>query len=135
LRLDYLVLYTKCPDSLAAFYRDGLGLADRLSRFDGRYVEFHAGGITLAICDYGLRAELLPELSVPEQRDGHGELHDSGSLHQLSFAVDDVGAAARRAVASGAALISPPAVRPWRCEVAIIRDPEGRMIEFCRRLD
>ena len=128
MRLDFVVLYSRFPDSLAAFYRAGLRLTERLRRFEGRYVELEAGGVTLAICDLALRNELFPQLADLDV----GPLGTGAA--QLSFAVDDVYAAEAQAVTAGAELISPTAVRPWRCEVAIVRDPDGRLIEFCLRL-
>lgn len=129
MRLDFVVLYSRSPDTLAAFYRDGLGLTERLIRFEGRYVEFVAGDVTLAICEEALRGDLIPQCNGL-----NAEVVGSGAA-QLSFTVDDVRAAEARSVQAGAVLVATAAIRPWRCEVAIIRDPEGRLIEFCRRLD
>lgn len=129
MRLDFVVLYSRSPDTLAAFYRRGLGLTERLSRFEGRYVEFAAGDVTLAICETALRDELFPQLAGLD-----AEVGGSGTA-QLSFTVDDVRAAEGRSLQAGAVLVAATEVRPWRCEVAVVRDPEGRLVEFCRRLD
>lgn len=128
MRLDFVVLYTSAPVRLADFYRKGLGLTERLSRFDGRYLELEAGGVTLAICDSALVTTLIPEIASTSSGD------IMGPMRQLSFSVEDVEKAAAQSLRAGGTMVSPAAVRPWKCEVAIVRDPDGQLIEFCRRL-
>ena len=156
--LDYLVLYTADPPGLARFYGAALGLTERLRRFEDQYIELEAGGLTLAVCGFDLRDKTLPEAARPSE----GQALRSGAPHepqsagpngdwagdlaggsagvaatdsfQLSFRCDDLKAGYPRALAAGALAVAAPALKPWRCEVAMVRDPDGRLIELCRRL-
>jgi lactoylglutathione lyase len=156
--LDYLVLYTADPPRLARFYCAALGLTERLRRFEGQYIELEAGGLTLAVCGFDLRDKTLPEAARspegraarpgvsrdPQTAGPNGDL--AGDLaggsagiaatdsFQLSFRCDDLKAGYSRALAAGALAVAAPALKPWRCEVAMVRDPDGRLIELCRRL-
>lgn len=49
---------------------------------------------------------------------------------EIYFRVDDVGAAVTRAVAAGAAMLSPAAARPWGETVAYVADPDGNVLAF-----
>ncbi len=51
---------------------------------------------------------------------------------ELYFRVDDVDAALARAIAAGAALLSPGAPRPWGEDVAYVADPDGNVLAFAR---
>jgi lactoylglutathione lyase len=157
--LDYLVLYTADPLRLARFYCAALGLSERLQRFEGQYIELEAGGLTLAICGFDLRDKTLPEAArssegqaplsgasrVPRSAgpadDFIGELAGGSAgiaatdSFQLSFRCDDLKAAYPRTLTAGAVAVAAPALKPWRCEVALVRDPDGRLIELCRRLE
>jgi lactoylglutathione lyase len=132
---DYLIRYTADVPRLVRFYRAVGGCDVRLERFGGRYVELVAGGdsggpsgVTLAICDVSLRDELLPEVVAPER---NGLFPDTV---QLSFPTTDVRGALERGVAAEGCVVAAPTVKPWRCEVALLRDPDGLLIELCRRL-
>lgn len=132
---DYVVRYTADVPRIVGFYRAITGCEARLERFGGRYVELVAAGksaeprgVTLAICDLSLRGELMPEAGVAEG----GAIADTV---QLSFPVGDVGGALERGLGAGGSLVAAPAIKPWRCEVALLRDPDGLLVELCRRMD
>jgi catechol 2,3-dioxygenase-like lactoylglutathione lyase family enzyme len=146
--LDYVIRYTSNVPRLVRFYREIARCEVRLERFGGRYVELDAGLATLAICDLDLRGELLPELepeqaaasqspnAVPPNADTPRPESDvfRRDAIQLSFRTTDVPAALDRGLDAGGTLVTPPSVKPWRCEVALIRDPDGLLIELCRRM-
>jgi predicted enzyme related to lactoylglutathione lyase len=52
---------------------------------------------------------------------------------ELYFRVDDVAAATARAVAAGAELLSPTALRDWGEEVAYVADPDGNVLAFAAK--
>ncbi len=141
--LDYVIRYTTNVPRLVRFYRETAGCEVRLARFGRRYVELEAGAATLAICEFDLRRELLPELEpapapVIEPGVAVTPLPKTDFVFrdavQLSFRVNDVSAALDRGLNAGGTLVASPSVKPWRCEVALIRDPDGLLIELCRRL-
>ncbi len=51
---------------------------------------------------------------------------------ELYFRVDDVAAAAARAVAAGATPLSPAAPREWGDVVAYVADPDGNVLAFAK---
>ncbi len=141
--LDYVIRYTSDVPRLVRFYREIAECVVRLERFGGRYVELDAGLATLAICDLDLRGELLPELEpeqapVSQSPNANTPRPETVAFRrdaiQLSFRTTDVPAALDRGLDAGGTLVAPPSVKPWRCEVALIRDPDGLLIELCRRM-
>jgi predicted enzyme related to lactoylglutathione lyase len=66
------------------------------------------------------------------RRDAAPSVAGTTTATELYFLVEDVGAAVARALAAGAELLSPAAVRDWGDEVAYVADPDGNVLAFAR---
>ena len=61
-------------------------------------------------------------------------LENKPSNTQITFEPKDIQAAIKKALNEGATLIAEAEVKPWGWESAMIRDPEGNLIELARRI-
>jgi lactoylglutathione lyase len=127
--LDYLVFYVESIPSLLTFYQEAFGFETKLLHESGDYAELTAGGgLTLGFCTHGLVKTLFEGTYQPLSPD-----QPSPGL-QISILVEDVASAYHHAIACGAEGLSPPKVMPWQFEVAFLKDPQGLIIEVCKRL-
>jgi catechol 2,3-dioxygenase-like lactoylglutathione lyase family enzyme len=124
-RFAYTIIYV--PDVVATldFYEQALGLQRRFVSDDGSYGELDTGVVTLSFASESLADHNLP--------DGYQPLRptDKPAAFEVAFSTDDVAAMVDRAVAAGAALVTPPAQKPWGQTVAHVRDLNGVLIEIC----
>jgi O-acetyl-ADP-ribose deacetylase (regulator of RNase III)/predicted enzyme related to lactoylglutathione lyase len=108
--LGFLVLEVAGLDASVGFYRDRLGLRERVRRTG--FVEFETGSVGLAL--HQAREGLVTR-----------------GLHLL-FVVEDIDAAVREFAARGVTFDGPPADQPWEggARVATARDPDGNRVSF-----
>ena len=52
-----------------------------------------------------------------------------------SFVTDDVASAYKKALAAGAAKVTPPKEKPWGQTVAYVRDLNGFLVELCTAVE
>ena len=79
---------------------------------------------TLALAAHELAAANVPGLYRPERRTG------AQPTFEVCFVTDDVQGAFDRAVAEGAAEVTPLQTKPWGQDVAYVRDPDGNLVEI-----
>ncbi len=103
-----------------AFYRGVLGLEPKGSYGDGVWVEFEAGGVTIA---------LDASQSAPVASSG------AGMRPAVALACEDVEAALQSARAAGAHVAAELIEVPGSCRFAVIADPDGNPIILHQRND
>ena len=84
----------------------------------------HSNPTTLALAAHELAAANVPGLYRPERRTG------AQPTFEVCFVTDDVQGAFDRAVAEGAAEVTPLQTKPWGQDVAYVRDPDGNLVEI-----
>lgn len=125
MKFGYTILYVKDVPRAVAFYEDAFGLDRKFVHEAGLYAEMNTGATTLAFAAFGLAKSNLP----CGFRENHLEEPPSG--FEIALVTDDVPAAYERALAAGAAAVSPPASKPWGQVVAFLRDKDGIVVELC----
>ncbi len=112
-----LVVTTADYDEALRFYRDVLGLPERLAYAseDGRVTILEAGRATLELTDPP-HAAYIDEVEVGRRVAGHV---------RVAFEVDDAAEATTRLAAAGATVLAPPTPTPWRSLNARLEGPAG----------
>lgn len=115
MNLDTIDLIVRDVPEATSFFTDFVGLTARVA--EERYAEIDAGALTLM---------LSPEAMVPT-KPAQGII--------LHFRVEDVHQAIKDARARGAAVLREPDTMPWGWESAMIRGPEGIVVDFYRPIE
>ncbi|MGH2654515.1 MAG: VOC family protein [Actinomycetota bacterium] len=110
-----LVVTADDYDDAVRFYRDVLGMAERLSYSsrDGRVAILEAGRATLEIADPP-HAAFVDQVEVGRRIAGH---------IRVALEVADTSEAVRRLTEAGGRLIAEPTVTPWRSLNARLEGP------------
>ncbi|MBN0039865.1 VOC family protein [Cellulosimicrobium cellulans] len=114
-------------EAALAFYRDVLGLPQRIAYADGeddRVAILDVGHATLEIANPAHR-RAIDDVEVGRQVAGH---------LRVAFEVDDAQEATRRAVEAGAELVAPPTPTPWRSLNSRLDAPAGLHITLFQEL-
>ena len=114
-------------DEALAFYRDVLGLPERLAyaSADGRVAILEAGRATLELTD-PRHAEYIDEVEVGRRVAGH---------IRVAFEVDDSAATAEQLAAAGAKVLAGPTRTPWSSLNARLEGPAGLQLTLFTELD
>jgi lactoylglutathione lyase len=114
-------------DEALAFYRDVLGLPERLAytSADGRVAILEAGRATLELTDPP-HAEYIDEVEVGRRVAGH---------IRVAFEVDDSAATAEQLAAAGAKVLAEPTRTPWSSLNARLEGPAGLQLTLFTELD
>ena len=129
MKLSYTNLYVADVRQSVAFYEKAFGLNLRFIHESGHYAEMETGTTTLAFCQHELAETLHPgryEKSQP---------YKAPLGAQISFEPENVQVAYDHALSVGAAAYSKPEIMPWGWESAFVRDPDGFLIELCRKVE
>ena len=122
-----VALTTEAFESLAGFYREGLGLepAQVWPDDQGRALVLDLGKATLEVFDEK-QAQTVDKLEVGRRISG-----------QVRFAlqVPDLKAATERLLAHGATQVHPPVVTPWGDQNVRFQDPDGMQITLYQASD
>lgn len=121
-----LVVTAPDYDEAVAFYRDTLGLRERLaySSPDGRVTILEAGRATLELTDPP-HAGYIDEVEVGRRVAGHV---------RVAFEVDDSTATTRRLEAAGATVLAEPTRTPWNSLNARLEGPAGLQLTLFTEL-
>jgi len=117
------VLYVDQVSAVVDFYRRAFGLNVRFLDETLGFAELETGGSMLAIAAHSFGEMLMPNQYL---RPAKGQ--PAGV--EIAFLTLDVPASFAKAIAEGAAPITPPRRMPWGLEVAYVRAPEGTLIGF-----
>ncbi|MEL6821574.1 MAG: VOC family protein [Calditrichota bacterium] len=129
MRLSYTILYVADVNRSIRFYRQAFNLEHRFTHESGDYAEMETGNTILAFCDSKLAADIIK-----------GEYIQSDPTKpplgtQLTFEPEDVKQAFENAVEYGAKVITKPEIKPWSFAVAMLRDPDGHLVELARKVE
>ncbi|MFN0148227.1 MAG: VOC family protein [Dehalococcoidia bacterium] len=113
IRLAYVNVFVKDFDAAVAFYRDTLGLPQRMADPAFGFATFALGELTLGVA------------RVEETEVRQGGL--AGRHTGIGLAVTDLDAAHAELVARGVAFTMPPTKQAWGGYMALLSDPEGNI--------
>ncbi|MGM7421060.1 VOC family protein [Cellulosimicrobium sp. CpK407] len=122
-----LVVEAEDYDVALAFYRDVLGLPERIAYADGeedRVAILDVGHATLEIANPAHK-RAIDDVEVGRQVAGH---------LRVAFEVDDARAATERAVEAGADLVAPPTRTPWGSLNSRLDAPAGLHVTLFQEL-
>ena len=121
-----LVVTAPDYDEALAFYRDTLGLPERLSysSADGRVAILEAGRATLELTDPP-HAAYIDEVEVGRRVAGH---------IRVAFEVDDSAATLRQLETAGATVLAEPTRTPWNSLNARLEGPAGLQLTLFTEL-
>jgi lactoylglutathione lyase len=129
MRFAYTIVYVADVEASLAFFERAFGLKRRFVAPGGGYGELETGATALAFADHATARDSL----------GQAYVEAAGSEAPLGIEVglvtDDVPGAVQRAVAAGAALLTPPTKKPWGQTVAYVRAPDGTLVELCTAVE
>lgn len=120
------ILIVKEVQRSLTFYNQAFGLATRYADPSGMYAELETGLTRLSLTAEGLARMQLPAGFVANSPDG------TPAGVAIAFLAEDVAASYARALEAGATSVAPPATMPWGQELAVVRDPDGVLIEIER---
>jgi catechol 2,3-dioxygenase-like lactoylglutathione lyase family enzyme len=122
MQFGYTILYVDDVPATLAFYGRAFGLATRYTHESGSYGELETGATALAFVSKTLLRQIgkTPEAPVLAR-----------PTSEIALVTDDVAAAAARAVAAGATLVSEPQQMPWGQTIAYVGDSNGFLVEIC----
>lgn len=122
-----LVVEAEDYDAALTFYRDVLGLPERVAYADGddeRVAILDVGHATLEIANPAHK-RAIDDLEVGRQVAGH---------LRVAFEVDDAAAATERLVGAGAQLVAPPTRTPWNSLNSRLDAPAGLHVTLFQEL-
>ncbi|KON72805.1 hypothetical protein M768_19630 [Cellulosimicrobium cellulans F16] len=122
-----LVVEADDYDAALAFYRDVLGLPERIAYADGeddRVAILDVGHATLEIANPAHK-RAIDDVEVGRQAAGH---------LRVAFEVDDARVATDRAVEAGAELVAPPTRTPWGSLNSRLDAPAGLHVTLFQEL-
>lgn len=122
-----LVVEAADYDAALAFYRDVLGLPERIAYADGeddRVAILDVGHATLEIAN-SAHKRAIDDVEVGRQVAGH---------LRVAFEVDDAQVATDRAVEAGAELVAPPTRTPWGSLNSRLDAPAGLHVTLFQEL-
>ena len=119
-RFDHLFVEPASFDAAVAFYRDGLGWAERHAwggAGEPRGIALDGGGVSIVLAER-------------HAADDHSKSHGvAGVRPTVHLVVDDLDARHAALAAKGLALFAPEATH-WGVRWFVVRDPDGNLIAF-----
>jgi uncharacterized glyoxalase superfamily protein PhnB len=128
MKLSYIVIYVQDFKKMLSFYRDAFGLGVRFVHESGAYCEFSTETTTLALTQVSLAETLVPNGFQ------QSSLNNKPFGVQLGIEPENVKAALKKAIDHGASKVTDAEIKPWGWESAMVRDPEGNLIELARKV-
>lgn len=127
MKLTYTILYVNNVTDSVLFYENAFGIKKRLIHESGDYAEMETGEVTLAFCAHNLAKEVVKQ---NYRKASQGQLIGS----QISFEPHNLKEAYEEALRNGAKSITPPEVKPWGWESAILMDLDGHIVELAKEI-
>jgi lactoylglutathione lyase len=128
MKLSFVIIYVEDLNTMLGFYRDIFDLKVKLIHESGLYAELDTGSTT-----FGLSQTQLAE-SLVSRGYTKASLKSKPANIQISFEPADIKETIKMALDRGAVLVADAEVKPWGWESAMIRDPEGNLIELAREV-
>jgi len=128
MKLGYTIVYVNDVAASLGFFERAFGLKRRFLHESGGYGEVETGNTTLGFAQHATARGNL----------GHDYVAADASTPplgmELGLVTEDVPAACRQAVETGATLLTPPNTKPWGQTVAYVRCPDGTLVELCTEI-
>ena len=124
MKLGYAIVYVHDVLASVEFFENAFGLKRRFVHESG-YGEMETGATALAFAAHELGKANLPNGYIKA---------DQSTVPlgmEIALVTEDVAAAHAKAVATGAASIKEPMVKPWGQTVSYVRCPDGTLVELC----
>ncbi|STX81597.1 Glyoxalase-like domain [Legionella busanensis] len=128
MKLTYTILYVNNVTDSVEFYQKAFGIKPRFIHESGDYAEMETGEVILAFCAHNLARNIIKKSYLKASRD---QLIGS----QISFEPHNLKEAYETALENGAKSVSPPEVKPWGWESAILMDLEGHIVEIAKEIE
>jgi len=125
MKLGYTLVYV--PDVAASldFFERAFGLTRRFLHESGGYGELETGATALGFARHDVaRANVRHDYVAADTSAAPLGM-------EIALVTDDVAGAYTRALAAGAAALTPPAIKPWGQTVAYVRCPDGTLVGLC----
>ncbi|WP_342779515.1 VOC family protein [Methylibium rhizosphaerae] len=129
MKLAYTILYVADVPASIEFCERAFGLERGFVHESGEYGELLTGSTRLAFAQHGIARDNLGQDYVDAQRS------PQPLGMEIGLVTDDVEAAWRHALASGATALKAPQRKPWGQTVAYLRCPDGLLVELCTAMD
>jgi uncharacterized glyoxalase superfamily protein PhnB len=127
MKYGYTIIYVSSVEETLGFYKRAFGFAIKFIHESKGYGELETGETILAFASHE-----MGDINLGKYH--RANINDMPLGIELSFTTEDVNAAFKKAVESGAAPIREPEQKPWGQVVAYIRAPEGSIIELGTRI-
>jgi lactoylglutathione lyase len=124
MRYGYTIIYVSSVVETLEFYKRAFGFDVKFILESKAYGELATGETTLAFASHEMGDTNLGGKYL------RANINDMPLGMELSFITEDVKAAFKKAVASGAVPIKEPEEKPWGQVVAYVRAIEGSIIEL-----
>jgi catechol 2,3-dioxygenase-like lactoylglutathione lyase family enzyme len=122
MKFRYTTLFVADVPRALAFYERAFGLGADFVHDSGKYAELATGDTKLALSAHPLARDVV---GIPYAESAPDR---PPQPLEVTFGVDEIGAAYARAVAAGAVAVKPPTRMPWGQTVAYLRDADGFLV-------
>jgi predicted enzyme related to lactoylglutathione lyase len=124
MKLGYTILYVEDVAKTLTFYEQAFGLKRKSLHEDdtGSFGELDTGSTTLAFTSHSMLRQHGINTSPPDSE---------APCFEIALVTDDVAAALKHAVQSGARLVQDVEEMPWGQTTAYVADPNGFLVEIC----
>jgi lactoylglutathione lyase len=128
LRLKVIGFIVADVSATVAFYERAFGLALHYMHPSRGYAELDSGAAVLAFIgeDFVAKTSLLGDVAIYRNR-----LHSPTIGAHVALWSDDIESDWRRAVESGALVVTPLSAKPWGQVSGYLRDADGIVVELC----
>lgn len=128
MKLSYVTLCVENLDKMLAFYQAAFALPVKFVHESGQYAEMDTGTTVLAFSQSVL-AESLIACGYEK-----ADLTRKPANILIGIDSDNVPETLDAAIRSGATLVADAELKPWGWLSAMVRDPEGNLIEIARQM-
>jgi lactoylglutathione lyase len=128
MKFGYTIVYVPDVSASLTFFENAFGMKRRFRHESGDYGELETGETALAFASIALGNSHFPG-GIVAAKDSVKPLG-----MEIALVTDDVAAAHRKAIASGAIELQPPEAKPWGQTVSYVRCPDGSLVELCSPL-
>jgi len=126
--LSFVTLCVEDLNGMLAFYRDAFGLKVKFVHESGQYAEMDTGATVLAFSQTELASSLITcgyEKASLTRKPGN---------ILIGIEPEDVRQTLHAALSHGATLVADAELKPWGWLSAMVRDPEGNVVEIAREV-
>jgi lactoylglutathione lyase len=128
IKYSYTILYVDNVEETIDFYKKAFGFIQKLITPEKDYAELETGGTTLAFAAHSV-AE-FNGISI-----GKTNVDTPLPPFEITFVCDDIEAAWKQAVDTGATIVKVPEEKPWGQTVGYVQDVNGFLVELCTAVE